>query len=240
MVHVFIEIGLTTTSYIFSLGGRLLNITKAWTDKIIHHCHALPQTLQMTMHGQDFSCGGSRRKFSASYQVMQHICSQSGNNRIGWTSLKQVNLLNKTDRLVDIPVKMYAHTILNYSQGVVKVERVERREDWPLIPTDCFILIVKTQTISKEIKSCFLNKVYISNPQRCFNCQGFWHILQQNSIMCQLWPRKITTKTVKEIHIVQILMATIPHISDPVSNGKTKSKFYELQLRKIFPFMKQK
>ena len=111
------------------------------------------------------------------------------------------NLLNKTDKLVDIPVKVSPHRTLNYrrcvifckelagmdeeeianelkSQGVVKVERMKRRKDGQLIPTDSYILTVETQTIPKEIKVGFLNKetkVYIPNPQRCFNCQGFGH-----------------------------------------------------------------
>ena len=63
-------------------------------------------------------------------------------------------------------------------QGVVKVERIKRRKDGKLIPADSYILTVETQTIPREIKVGFLNKetkMYIPNPQRCFNCQGFGH-----------------------------------------------------------------
>ena len=109
------------------------------------------------------------------------------------------NLLNKTDKLVDIPVKVSPLRTLNYkqcaifckelagmdeeeianklkSQGVVKFERMKRRKDGQLIPADSYILTVVIQTIPKEIKVGFLNKetkVYIPNPLRCFNCLCF-------------------------------------------------------------------
>ena len=70
---VFSEIGFWSSLYVFSLGGRLLNPTKplwAWTDNIISHPHALPQTpqpkqmksimnqvrqMKMTINGHDSS-----------------------------------------------------------------------------------------------------------------------------------------------------------------------------------------
>ena len=111
------------------------------------------------------------------------------------------NLLYKTDKLVDIPVKDSPHRTMNYKrrvifcrefagmdeeeiakelkpQGVVKVERMKRRKYGQLIPADSYILTVETKKIPHEIKVGFLNKetkVYIPNPQRCFKCQGFGH-----------------------------------------------------------------
>ena len=111
------------------------------------------------------------------------------------------NLLYMTNKLVDIPVKVSPQRTMNYKRcvifckelagmdeeeiadelkphGVVKVERMKRIKDGKLIPADSFIITVETQTIPREIKVGFLNKetkVYIPNPQRYFNCQGFGH-----------------------------------------------------------------
>ena len=110
-------------------------------------------------------------------------------------------LLYRTKELNDIPVKVTPHRTLNYSrcviwckelanmdeediqkelksQGVTKVERMKRRKDGRLIPADSYILTVNGQEIPKEIKIGFLirgTKVYIPNPQRCFNCQKYGH-----------------------------------------------------------------
>ena len=110
-------------------------------------------------------------------------------------------LLYRTDKLNDIPVKVTPHRTLNYSrcviwckelagmdeediqkelqeQGVTKVERMKRRKEGRLIPADSYILTINGQEIPKEIKVGFLirpTKVYIPNPQRCFNCQKFGH-----------------------------------------------------------------
>ena len=64
------------------------------------------------------------------------------------------------------------------SQGVTKVERMKRRKDGRLIPTDSYILTINGQEIPKEIKIGFLirgTKVYIANPQQCFHCQKYGH-----------------------------------------------------------------
>ena len=110
-------------------------------------------------------------------------------------------LLYRTDKLNDKPVKITPHRTLNYprcvicckelagmdeediqkeleSQGVTKVERMMRRKDGRLIPADSYILTINGQEIPKEIKVGFLirnTKVYIPNPQRCFNCQKYGH-----------------------------------------------------------------
>ena len=63
-------------------------------------------------------------------------------------------------------------------QGVTKVERMKRRKDGRLIPADSYILTINGQEIPKEIKVGFLirpTKVYIPNPQWCFNCQKYGH-----------------------------------------------------------------
>ena len=63
-------------------------------------------------------------------------------------------------------------------QGVRKVERIKRRRDGQLMPTDSYILTINSQNIPSEIKVGFLirkTKVYIPNPQRCFNCQKYGH-----------------------------------------------------------------
>ena len=99
-------------------------------------------------------------------------------------------LLYRTDKLIDIPVKVTPHRALNYSrcviwckelagmdeediqeklksQGVTKVERMKRRKDGRLIPPDSYILTRNDQEIPKEIKVGFLirnTRVYISNP----------------------------------------------------------------------------
>ena len=55
---------------------------------------------------------------------------------------------------------------------------MKRRKDGRLIPADSYILTINGQEFPKEIKVGFLirnTKVYIPNPQRCFNCQKYGH-----------------------------------------------------------------
>ena len=64
------------------------------------------------------------------------------------------------------------------SQGVTKVERMKRRKDGQLVPSDSYILTINSPNIPPQIKVGFLirnTKVYIPNPQRCFNCQKYGH-----------------------------------------------------------------
>ena len=110
------------------------------------------------------------------------------------------NLL-RADKLIDVPVKVTPHRALNssrcvigckelrnmdeediknelQSQGVTKVERMKRRKDGQLVPSDSYILTINNPNIPLEIKVGFLirdTKVYIPNPQRCFNCQKYGH-----------------------------------------------------------------
>ena len=110
------------------------------------------------------------------------------------------NLL-RADKLNDVPVKVTPHRALNssrcvigckelrnmdeediknelQSQGVTKVERMKRRKDGQLVPLDSYILTINNPNIPPQIKVGFLirdTKVYIPNPQRCFNCQKYGH-----------------------------------------------------------------
>ena len=110
-------------------------------------------------------------------------------------------LLYQTKKLIDLHVKVTPHRTLNSSrcviscrelanmteediqeelqpQGVTKVERIKRRRDGQLMPTDYYILTINSQNIPSEIKVGFLirkTKVWTPNPQRCFNCQIYGH-----------------------------------------------------------------
>ena len=110
------------------------------------------------------------------------------------------NLL-RADKLIDVPVKVTPHRALNssrcvigckelrnmdeediknelQSQGVTKVERMKRRKDGQLVPSDSYILTINSPNIPPQIKVGFLirdTKVYIPNPQHCFNCQKYGH-----------------------------------------------------------------
>ena len=110
------------------------------------------------------------------------------------------NLL-RADKLIDIPVKVTPHRALNssrcvigckelrnmdeedikdklQSQSVTKVERMKRRKDGQLVPSDSYMLTINSPNIPLQIKVGFLirnTKVYIPNPQRCFNCQKYGH-----------------------------------------------------------------
>ena len=110
------------------------------------------------------------------------------------------NLL-RADKLIDVPVKVTPHRALNssrcvigckelrnmdeediknelQSQGVIKVERMKRWKDGQLVPSDSYILTINSPNIPPQIKVGFLirdTKVYIPNPQRCFNCQKYGH-----------------------------------------------------------------
>ena len=110
------------------------------------------------------------------------------------------NLL-RADKLIDIHVKITPHKALSSSkcvigckelrnmdeedikdqlksQGVTKVERMKRRKDGQLVPSDSYILTIYCPNIPPQIKVCFLihnTKVYIPNLQCCFNCQKYGH-----------------------------------------------------------------
>ena len=110
------------------------------------------------------------------------------------------NLL-RADKLIDVSVKVTHHRALNssrcvigckelrnmdeediknelQSQGVTNVERMKRRKDGQLVPSDSYILTINSPNIPPQIKVGFLicdTKVYIPNPQRYFNCQKYGH-----------------------------------------------------------------
>ena len=74
------------------------------------------------------------------------------------------------------------------SQGVTKVERMKKRKDGQLVPSDSYILTINSPNIPPQIKLGFLiryTKVYIPNPQRCFNCQKYGH----NKRYCKNQPK---------------------------------------------------
>ena len=74
------------------------------------------------------------------------------------------------------------------SQGVTKVERMKRRKDGQLVPSDSYILTINSPNIPPQIKLGFLiryTKVYIPNPQCCFNCQKYGH----NKRYCKNQPK---------------------------------------------------
>ena len=55
---------------------------------------------------------------------------------------------------------------------------MKRRKDGQLVPSDSYILTINSPNIPPQIKVGFLihdTKVYIPNPQRCFNCQKYGH-----------------------------------------------------------------
>ena len=55
---------------------------------------------------------------------------------------------------------------------------MKRRKDGQLVPSDSYILTINNPNIPPQIKVGFLicdTKVYILNPQRCFNCQKYGH-----------------------------------------------------------------
>ena len=99
------------------------------------------------------------------------------------------NLL-RADNLIVVPVKVTPHRALNSSrcvisckelrnmdeediknelqeQGVTKVERMKRRKDGQLVPSDSYILTINSPNIPPQIKVGFLirdTKNYIPNP----------------------------------------------------------------------------
>ena len=121
-------------------------------------------------------------------------------------------LLYRTDKLNDIPVKVTPHRTLNYSRcviwgkelagmneediqeelkspGVTKVGRTKRRKDGRLIPVDSYTLTINGQEVPKEIKVGFIirnTKVYIPNLQRCFNCQKYGHNMTYRPISLRI------------------------------------------------------
>ena len=121
------------------------------------------------------------------------------------------DILRRTDKLIDIAVKVTAHRALNssrcvigckelrnvdeedikdklQSQGVTKVECMKSRKDGLLVPSDSYILTINSPNIPPQIKVDFLicnTKVYIPNPQRCFNCQKYGH----NKRFCKNEPK---------------------------------------------------
>ena len=126
---------------------------------------------------------------------------KDGNYLVEMHEKNHSQLLLKTTNLAGVPVKVSAHKALNSSrcviycreldnmtefeikdelkpQGVTGVERMKKRQNGNLVSSDSYILTCKTPVIPTEIKVAYLickTKVYIPNPQRCFNCQKYGH-----------------------------------------------------------------
>ena len=173
------------------------------------------------------------------------------------------NLL-RADKLIDVPVKVTSHRALNssrcvigckelrnmdeedikkelQSQGVTKVERMKRWKDGQLVPSDSYILTINSPNIPPQIKVGFLirdTKVYIPNPQCCFNCQKYGH----NKRFC-----KNEAKCGQAGHDdhecdneakCAIAMAIIQHMWEVALNGRSKRKLSKWSIKRTFRFMK--
>ena len=159
-------------------------------------------------------------------------------------------LLYRTDKLNHIPVEVTPHRTLNYSrcviwckelagmneediqkelqsQGVTKVERMKRWKDGRLIPADSYILTINGQEIPKEIKVGSLipnTKVYIPNPQRCFNCQKYGHNKRFYKNVQNTDSQVMRIMNVKMRQSVQIVMVIISHTTEFALSGKPRKK----------------
>ena len=104
------------------------------------------------------------------------------------------NLLKTTKLLGYLPVKVSPHRTLNSSKFVIKCEEMDKMDEEEIkkelqpqgiiavkrisIRYSLYVLTIKGQTIPKRINIGYLKKEtrpYISNPQRCFQCQKFGH-----------------------------------------------------------------
>ena len=104
------------------------------------------------------------------------------------------NLLKTTKLLGYLPVKVSPHRTLNSSKFVIRCEELDKMDEEEIkkelqpqgiiavkrisIRYSLYVLTIKGQTIPKRINIGYLKKEtrsYISNPQRCFQCQKFGH-----------------------------------------------------------------
>ena len=118
---------------------------------------------------------------------------------------KQCDLLLKSHRLVDRPMKVSVHNTLNSSRGVIRcrdlagmsendirdelkdqgvthVRRVNRKVDGQIKATNTLFLTFCQSTLPKDIRIGYLKvnvEPFIPNPLRCFKCQKFGHGAQR-------------------------------------------------------------
>ena len=104
------------------------------------------------------------------------------------------NRLKTTKLLGYLPVKVSPHRALNSSKFVIKREVLDKMDEEEIkkelqpqgiiavkrisIRYSLYVLTIKGQTVPKRINIGYLKKetrLYIPNPQRCFQCQKFGH-----------------------------------------------------------------
>ena len=109
----------------------------------------------------------------------------------------------KTEHFVDISVQVTVHTMLSApakhqpsttgtseleikdklkDQDVIEVRRVTLKKGGQVIPTNTLFLTSNQPCLPKEIKVGYLKvkvDLFIPNPLRCFNCNGFGHTNQR-------------------------------------------------------------
>ena len=120
---------------------------------------------------------------------------------------KQSDLLLKSQKLVDRPMKVSIHPTLNSSRGVIRcrelagmsetdirdelseqgvilVKRIRRKEDGQDKDTNTLFLTFCNANLPKDIRIGYLRvKVdpFVPNPLRCFKCQKYGHGAQRCS-----------------------------------------------------------
>ena len=104
------------------------------------------------------------------------------------------NLLKTTKLLGYLPVKDSPHRTINSSKFFIKCEELDKMDEEEInkelqpqgfiavkrisIRYSLYVLTIKGQFIPKNINIGYLKKetrLYIPNPQRCFQCQKFGH-----------------------------------------------------------------
>ena len=127
---------------------------------------------------------------------------------------KQSDLLLKSQKLVDRPMKVSIYPTLNSSRGVIRcrelagmsetdirdelseqgvilVKRIRRKEDGQDKDTNTLFLTYCNANLPKDIRIGYLRvKVdpFVPNPLRCFKCQKYGHGAQRCSSVA-VWPK---------------------------------------------------
>ena len=114
---------------------------------------------------------------------------------------KQADNLLKTTEFFSQKVRVYAHTTLNSSRGIIRdpmlkgcsdqevleglkekgvtgVRRITITKNGKKVDTNTFVLTFNTPMVPKDLKIFYRVikvDIYIPNPLRCYNCQKFGH-----------------------------------------------------------------